>query len=324
MSRSRRTAGETASPSPRGNPFRTESGAWRGGWLLAASLLCYVAVRLGVRLGLSAGLGALLRAWNVNAETAGRAPGWARALYVWQGSLVTVAVSAATLEVACVLVKRVFAKPARKRDVRAFIPFALAGLAAMLLIAALCLLPDSSRLLWPLGRPRLGWDLAALCGVSLLAALAEEAFSKGVLYDGLKPRWGRAWATAASVACFFLTNGGRPGNVPAAVNALLLGLAGCLIHERRGLWAAAGFRWGWSFACAFLLGFGGGEAAVYRLYGVSETLLTGGDAGPMAGLWAAAVLAAMIAVMEGKRFRLSRGGHKASPSRNGKRPPALN
>ena len=52
-----------------------------------------------------------------------------------------------------------------------------------------------------------------------------------------------------------------------------------------------GLRWGWSFATVFLLGFGGGEASLLRFYGVSETLLTGGDAGPVYGLYLTIILA---------------------------------
>ena len=89
------------------------------------------------------------------------------------------------------------------------------------------------------------------------------------------------------------------------MNALLLGIAGCLLYARHGLWTSVGFRWGWGFATAFLLGFGGGDGAVYRLYGVSEALLTGGDAGPMHGLWVTLLLLP-IAVM------LSRKGDMAA------------
>ena len=44
------------------------------------------------------------------------------------------------------------------------------------------------------------------------------------------------------------------------------------------------------------MGQGGGDHAVWRLYGVSETLLTGGDAGFAYGLTWTLVLAAMIAL----------------------------
>ena len=64
-----------------------------------------------------------------------------------------------------------------------------------------------------------------------------------------------------------------------------------------------GFRWGWSFATVFLLGQGGGTHAVYRLLGVSEVLLTGGDAGFVYGLWLTLLLAAWIGLIVFKSFR---------------------
>ena len=103
----------------------------------------------------------------------------------------------------------------------------------------------------------------------------------------------------------FLNNVSYTGSWTAAVNVLLLGLACCLLYREKGIWTAAGFRWGWSVVNVFLSGFGGGDVAVYRLYGVSEELLTGGDAGPANGLWTALMLAIVVGALliRGKRVK---------------------
>ncbi|MDO4865610.1 MAG: hypothetical protein Q4C10_03565 [Clostridia bacterium] len=315
MSKSKRAARQPQGPAPREkkNPFLNTEGALRTGWLLTVSLLCCAAVALGARLALAAGCSALFRAWNVNAENAWRAPGWARLFYAWQGSAVSAAVSALLLA-ACLPLRRLWRMKALKNAA----PFdkrlwdrsgsgwkgllwpGCAGLMTAVAVGLLCLIPDSSRLSWPIARPNLTPGLPALAAVSLLGVLAEECFTKGVLYDGLCPRWGRAWATAWACAAFFALGGGLGGSAVSAINVALLGLVGCALYERFGLWAAAGFRWFWGNGCAFLLGFGGSDAAVYRLYQVSETLLTGGDSGPMYGLWATALLLLWLALLNGR------------------------
>ena len=79
-------------------------------------------------------------------------------------------------------------------------------------------------------------------------------------------------------------NGGCSGSWISGVNVALMGLLCAVIYPRFGLWATVALRWGWGFATVFLWG------RVYRLYGVSETLLTGGDAGLVYGLWLTAAL----------------------------------
>ena len=272
--------------------FTSADGGLRPGWLLAASLGCYALVALGTRVGLGAAFRALFDAWGVNDATAALAPGWARTVYSWHGSLITLLSGLAALG-ACVFLRRLWghggAKWLRPRPRPLFFA-ALTGLALAILVAALGLIPDSLRLQWVLSAPRLHWALLPLCAIGLIGALAEEAFTKAVLYDGIAPRWGRLWATLAAVAVFFVTSGGYAGNWVSALNVMLMGALCCLAHERLGLWAATGLRWGWSFANGFLLGFGGGDYAVYRLFGVSEALLTGGDAGPIYGLWTTAAI----------------------------------
>lgn len=301
MSRSKRTA-QVETPAPQGNWLRDARGGVRAGWLLTVSLLACALIGIGVRWGLGRGFAALFDAWGVNASTAHRAPAWARLFWRWQGSVVTVLVSALLLAASAGL-RRLWRgnRPIAFRT-RELLLAALSGLALAATVLLLGLLPDSLRR--EAGPPRFSPGLLALCAVSLLAVLAEEAFTKRVLYDGLAPRWGRLWATAASCAVFFAMNGGYAGNVPCAINVLLLGLLICRVYERYGLWADVGLRWGWSFATVFLLGFGGGEASLLRFYGVSETLLTGGDAGPVYGLYLTAALAIAVCCLEWKHKKV--------------------
>ena len=257
------------------------------GLKLALAVLLYAGVTVGLRLGLGAGLRALFRVWNVNADTAARAPGWARTLYVWQGSLITLIVSIAAI----LLATKVFRARLPRPRKGAWLWWGF-GTGFALIAAALFLMTDSLRPEWPFTLPRLSPGLLALWGMSLLAALAEELFTKGVLLESARPPWG----VALSALAFFLTNGGLSGTVISGVNVALMGLAWALVYLRHGLWADVAFRWGWSFATVFLLGQGGGENSVYRLYAVSERTLTGGDGGFVYGLWLTVVLIVLVAV----------------------------
>ena len=269
---------------------------------MAASLFLYALAAAATRYGLVRAFGALFRIWGVDDGNIHLAPAWARVVYVWHGSLATLAFAALTLPLVRWL-RRLwgldgrFVEAPKGRLWRS----TLMGAAAALVVAVLCLLPDSSRFLWPLGAPRLSWTLPVLAALSLATAFAEEAFTKRVLYDGLSGRWKGIWASVVVCAAFWLTNGGYAGGVAGALNVLLLGWMGCALYARFGLWASVGFRWGWSLVNVFLLGFGGGDTAVYRLYGVSEALLTGGDAGLMFGLWTSMMLAGLILAMTLKR-----------------------
>lgn len=296
--------------------FRDAAGRLRAGWLLAAALAGYAAASLAVRLGLNAAFAALFRAWGVNAENVARAPGWARLIYAWHGSAVTLAVNAAVIALSLGL-RRLWRKdrPAREARKPALLAW-LAGTGFAVLSAALFLAADSLRALWPLSRPNLTPGLLPLWLLSLSGVAAEALFTRRLLYDGLRPRWGSAWALAVSTAAFFFIGGGHTGDALSALNVLLLGLLCGLVYARFGLWAAVGLRWGWSFANAFLLGFGGGGWSVYRLYGVSETLLTGGDAGLICGLWTTLALAAGIVWLARGRLKAFFG--RRGPFRRGK------
>ena len=280
------------------------------GMRLALALAAGLALALALRLGLARAFQALFRAWNLSAATLGRAPGWARALYAWHGSLITLAVDAAVIGLSVALARRwALPWPEGRASRAAAAAAALTGAGAALLSAALFLATDSLRLEWPLAQPRLSPGLAALALLSLLTAVAEEWFGKRVVYALAHAAWGPVPAAIAATAVFFLANGGCAGNLWCALNVLLMGLLCCRVFRLRGFMAAAALRWGWSFTAVFLLGQGGGGRAVYRLYGVSEVWLTGGDAGFVYGAWLALLLAAALLApaVPGMRARLKRG-----------------
>ena len=299
MSRVRRAAAKEPQPSPplQRRLFTDGDGGVRTSWLLTVSLLAWAGLTVVLRYGLMRAFAALFAAWGLDAATAPLAPGWARAVYSWHGSLVSVAFAAGALGV-CHWLRRLWQGRGDGLRFRgdALVRWTLAGAGCALFVAALCLIPDSMRLSWPLSSPRVSLSVLPILVISLLSALAEEAFVKRVLYDGLDRRWRKPWPAAFVCAAFFVIDRGYAASWPGAVNVLLLGLATLLIYRRRGLWASAGFRWGWSVFVMFLMGFGG-EVSVYRFYSVSEGVLTGGDAGPIYGLWTTLALSGLVAWM---------------------------
>lgn len=314
MSRKRGAARGPENPAPRVKSlFRSPTGGLRGGWLLAVSLLCCALVAVGLRRALLALFAALFRAWGVNADTAHLAPTWARLLFRWHGGIASALVASGLIALSAGLrklwavdqdTKKAFlTKEGKDKKAGTFARFALLGLSLPVVATLPALLFDSVRPQWPLTAPRFTLALIPLLAVNLLSALAAEMFVWRVLYDGLKPRWGAKWAAAIAVAAYFVMASGWAGNAVGAVNVALMGLMGCAVYARRGLWASVGLRFGWSAAATLLLGFGGGEAAVYRFYGVSEALLTGGDAGPACGLTATLLLVAALAWL-GRRYGL--------------------
>ena len=291
-------------PGLRTGVFLSRNGALRGGWILALTALGWCAATLGIRLGLTAAFNALFAAWGIDAGNARFAPGWARLVYGWHGSAVTAAGALAGIALALAL-RKAFAldPPEPDRPVNGA-RTALIGLGTAAMLAGVFLLADSLRWEWPLARPRFSAGLPALLGINLLSVLAGELITKRVAFDALRPRWGAGGSAVAATLLFFIGSGGYAGGIVAAINALLLGaLCGLLYAVTGSLWAVTGLRWGWSAANLFLLGFGGGDYAVYRLYGVSENALTGGDAGLMYGLGATLLFLAGIAWLERGRLK---------------------
>ena len=211
MSRSKRAAGGDTAPVSR------ESVKWyrQTGWLLAVSLVCCTIVTVGVRLALGAAFTGLFRAWGVDAATVTRAPTWAQLVYRWHGSAVTLASAIALIGLSMWLrglwtgsgalpLSRSEEENRRSTTGQCAL-FALIGLAAAALVLAVSILPDSIRA--ERAAPRLTWTLPVMLVVAFISTLAEELFTKRVLYDGIASRWGTLWATLVSAAGFFLMAG---------------------------------------------------------------------------------------------------------------------
>lgn len=298
MSKSKHAAQEMTSPAPDNEKKPRLRGGIQIGWRLTSCLIGYAFVALVTRYGLVRALAALFDVWGVHADTVQRAPAWAGALYVWHGPLCSLAY-AALLAILARGVRRLWGLGGTRPRFapKALLLWAMIGTAVAVAVAALCLVPDSMRLAWPLSHPRWRWAMPVLCLVSLAEAAGEGAFLLWGLWDGLSGRVKALWATVAVCVCFMLTNVGSGVGPVGILNALLLGWVGVLLYRRCGFWTAVGLRWGWNAAVTLLLGFGGGENALYRLYHVSEGLLTGGDAGIMQGLWATLTLCAIAAVI---------------------------
>ncbi|MGX8706755.1 MAG: hypothetical protein ACSW8J_09265, partial [bacterium] len=67
---------------------------------LVKALLVWAVSSIVIPLALGAAFSALFTLWNVNVDTAARAPGWARLLYQWHGSIITL-ISAGLLAALC-------------------------------------------------------------------------------------------------------------------------------------------------------------------------------------------------------------------------------
>ena len=289
--------------------FKDRQGRLRAGWLLAVAALVWGLADVAARAALTAAFRALFAAWRIDAGNARLAPAWARLVYGWHGSFVTLATALLTI-LAALLLRRWWKLPLKAGSLKTGGRLALIGLGAAAGSAALFLLMDSLRPEWPLTRPHLTAGLPVLLILSLISVFASELFGRGAVYAMLAERWGRLWATLAASLMFTLATG-LGGGAIGMVNALLMGALCCLLYDRRGLCASAGLRWGWSAANMLLLGFGGGDSGVYRLYAVSEVPLTGGDAGFMCGLWATALLLCGIAWTEREALKaLFRGMRK--------------
>ena len=256
---------------------------------IPAAVAAWAVTAVLIPLGLGAAFQALFKAWNVNADTVARAPGWARLVCAWHGSFITL-ISAVLLIALCAKVFRVPVGRPALRDVR----LGHTGLTAAIVLAALFTLTDSLRVA---GRPRFSLALIPLGAIMFVSALGEELLTKGIFYDTVYKDFGRFLATLVGSLAFFLIGGGLGGTVISGVNVALMGLLCCLLYHHEGLWTPVLFRWGWGLATVLLLGQGGGDHALLCLYGVSEGLFTGGDAGFAYGLAWTLILIGLIASM---------------------------
>ena len=275
---------------------KKESRGDRTLFMLLISLLCCLAAAVGLTIGLSAGFGTLFRTWGVDSSSVARAPAWALWLYYGSGSLVSLAIGAVWIAICRVLRRKWLGDTelVGQPRPRAFALCALGGLAVAALPVIVFLLADRLRLDGTHGG-RLSVSSWIWLASTLIILLGEECLTKRLVYDGVRAGWGRAWAAAIATVVFFAVNTGWAGNIASGANVLMMALITVQLYDRGGLWASVGARWGWSVGTSML--FGGGSLALLRTYGVSETWLTGGDAGAAFGWGATLLLAACLAFM---------------------------
>ena len=262
--------------------FFGDEGELKFGWRLAFGVACYMLAFYGVIWGLGAGFGALFAAWGLTNANLAYAPVWARQIVFWHTDFTYMLAYALSL-----LAAVTFAKvPAKALDGKIIRTGALAGagLGAVLTLVAFAL--DSMRLEWPLGEPSFSpYHISALA-VLLLGSFSGEALSKRLVFGPVRMRFGR-FAGFAAVAALSVALSGAWTKPTALVSAALMGITGCALYERGGLFASAAMAAGWTAWTTWLFAWPNGNAvSVYRMYMVSDPWLTGGNAGANAGLGA--------------------------------------
>jgi membrane protease YdiL (CAAX protease family) len=284
--------------------FLARDHALRAAWRLILALVLYYLWTGGVAVALTHAADTLFRAWGITANNVHLAPGYARWLAGNYAHLITI-ISACG--VAYFAYRAAPDRAQLKLRPARFALGTLIGAAVVLAGGALMLAFDSMRM--PSSSPAFSPSILIYLPVLLAAALAEEMFARGFALRMVKRRANRAWAYAASTVVFLFVTGAYQLTVMGMVNMLLFSAALCALSERWSIWATAGLRFGWSFAITCVMAFPGGGAArpILALYPVSETLLTGGYGGLIAGLYMTVLLLIPIALLIGKpNFRSRR------------------
>lgn len=251
------------------------------GWRLAAGILAYMLAFYGMIWAANAGFDALFRAWNLTNETLIYAPEWARQIVLSHTDVTYMLAYCASMG-AVISWTRGYADPGRdvlKETGRAVLVGLGAG--AMLTIFAFAL--DSMRLERPLSEPVMQMQLFRQLCVLFLGVCSREALTKRLVFYNVNARFGRVWSYAA-VGILSVLLSGMWTNPAGLFNALLMGIVGCAVYERGGLWASEALMTGWSAWTAWLFAWPGTGTGVYRMYTVSDAWLTGGNAGASAGV----------------------------------------
>jgi len=281
--------------------------------LILISTVSYLLAAFLLRYGLSAVFARLFELWGIGPDNAYLAPGWARFLYDWNGHIVS-ALTALALLLFSAFLRRIWKiNDYRIQSVRSWVcRSGLIGLGCSALAVCLSLIPDSMRLEWPLTAP--GWDysVAFAAIIILLRILSEEVFLKRVLFDGLIEYWGTAAVVVTGSLAFLLLRANEVACVVGWFNLFLTGALTCLLYSSFGLAAVICFRTGWEIGCLLVWGSNsGGNRSLYRMYAVSENLMTGGDYGLINGLWATIVLSGCLIWLAWRHANPSRN-HKCS------------
>ena len=241
--------------------FCREDGV-RAAWKLILACALYAVWAWAAARFLSMGFGALFDAWGLNAQTLSQAPGWAQALAAHYGKLISLISSAGVLALSWALMRLLASGRFERLRAADFARAALVGAAWVALGAGLFLLADSMR---PYERGlTLHADMLWMLAVYLLAALAEERFTRTLTMRVAALNARPCWAYIASCIVFLVVTGGYALGLLGAVNMLLFGLVCARLSATGRAGASVGLRFAWSERLPVRLpGRGHGRAAVH-------------------------------------------------------------
>ncbi|MGN0802686.1 MAG: hypothetical protein ACI4MF_08850 [Candidatus Faecivicinus sp.] len=272
-----------------------DRGSLRVGWRLALGIAAYAAAFLAAFGGLSAIFGALFDAWGLTNTNLVYAPGWAQWVVAWHADIIYFAAYAVSAAAGAMLARR-WTAPARG-SVRTAIFAAICGLMMGAALTILALGLDSMRLERPLGEPWVSVLLIPAVLLLIVGQLSGEILSKRILFDPVKARFGRAAGYLAACVASVLLSGRRTSPM-GLICALLMGIAGSAVYERGGIRASVALLAGWTaWTTVFFAWPNVSGTAVYQMYAVSDSWLTGGNGGALcgfAGMLAWGIFAAVL------------------------------
>jgi membrane protease YdiL (CAAX protease family) len=156
-------------------------------------------------------------------------------------------------------------------------------------------------------------DLKWFTWFPILAILAfgEEIAYRSLMLNGLLIMLRKQWlAIAVMAACFGLAHAGNPHASPISVLGNALGglVYGVAFLGSRRIWLPLGLHFAWNFVQAPILGFPllGKEIGLVKVTPVGNTLITGGNYGPEAGLVGMVFRFVAIALLWGWLTRVKR------------------
>lgn len=270
------------------------------GWQLVVGISVYMLAFYGMIWAANAGFNALFRAWNLTNETLIYAPRWAQRI-VLEHTDVTYMLAYCASMGAVMSCTRGYMDPGRNvlKETGHAVLLGM-GLGAVLTMIAFAL--DSMRLERPLREPALQMQTIRQLCVLFLGVCSREALTKRLVFYNVNARFGRAWSyTAVGILSVLLS--GMWLHPVGLLNALLMGIAGCAVYERGGLWASEALMTGWSAWTAWLFAWPGTGTGVYRMYTVSDAWLTGGNVGAEAGVGCTLLWTIIAAILLRKELK---------------------
>lgn len=278
--------------------FVNEQGQLRIGWRLTVGAAAGFGTLFGVELFLGFVFGRLFEAWALTNDNLIYAPFFAQQIVFWHADFTYMIACAASILVGILLAKRWTQPAANDAGMISF--GALAGIGCGALLTAVSLAFDSMRLEWPLGEASFSPSLISGIVVLLLGCLCDEVLGKRLIFDPLRQRFGRLAGYVAMGIWVVFANPTPLG----MLNSVLLGLLGCVIYERGGIFASAALQAGWMIWTNLVFAWpNSGSACLYRMYTVSDAWLTGGNAGAEGGLGCTIVWTILAVVLIRKELK---------------------